>query len=265
LQQHDNPWSIAKGERSRWAQGLDLEKVDQKKSSTLLFAGCSADRDEGKSTAVSLARLMKQAGEDFAILGDEEKCCGLHASDLGFRDEYYRLVQANTSTVRKAGVKRIITACGSCQRAWQKYPAQEMEGIEVLHGVDYLARLFAQGRLKFGKTINKKVTYHDPCHLGRGCGVYDSPRKILGSVPGVKLVEMPRNKRWAWCCGGGGGVPEAFPDMSQWSAGDRLREARESGADLLVTTSALCLRSFAQSQSDRPKVQDLFEFICQAV
>ncbi len=109
------------------------------------------------------------------------------------------------------------------------------------------------------------MTYHDPCHLGRGCSVYEAPRNILRSIPGVELVEMPRNRRWAWCCGGGGGAPEAFPEMSRWNAEDRLREAQESGGEILVTTSSLCLRSFASCQQEQPKVQDLFEFIYQAI
>jgi len=102
-------------------------------------------------------------------------------------------------------------------------------------------------------------------HLGRGCNVYESPRNILRSIPGLELVEMPRNRRWAWCCGGGGGGPEAYPDLAKWNAEDRLREARESGAEILVTTSALCLRSFAESGQSQPKTQELLEFISEAI
>lgn len=264
LKLHNNPWSQPKSERGEWARGLGLKKVGEKKSFTLLFAGCSADQPSGRAGAVALAKLMQQAGEDFVILGEEESCCGLYAHDLGFRSEYHRLEEENFKAVKKAGVKRIVIACGSCRRIWQNYPKEEMQGIEVVHGVEYLERLLQQGRLKFTRPIHRKITYHDPCHLGRGCGVYESPRNILCSIPGVELVEMVRNRRWAWCCGGGGGVPEAFPELAQWNAEDRLREAEESGADLLLTTSALCLRSFALRQGHL-QTQDLLEFICQAV
>ncbi|MFQ5849038.1 MAG: (Fe-S)-binding protein [Candidatus Binatia bacterium] len=265
LKLHDNPWCQPKSERGQWAKGLGLARLAKRKASTLLFAGCSADQESGRLGAISLAKLMKHVGEDFAILAEEERCCGLFAKDLGFRKEYYRLEKANLGVVKETGIKRIITACGSCRRTWQNYPAQEMQGIEVLHGAEYLGRLLQEGRFKLTKTNKKKVTYHDACHLGRGCNVYEQPRQILLSVPGVELVEMRRNRRWAWCCGGGGGVPEAFPELAQWNAEDRLREARESGAELLLVTSALCLRSFARIQQGNPKTQDLFEFICQAI
>jgi len=109
------------------------------------------------------------------------------------------------------------------------------------------------------------VTYHDSCHLGRGCGVYDPPREILHAIPGVRVLEMKRNRRWAWCCGGGGGVPEADPELAQWSAGDRLREAQETGAELILTSSSVCQRSFNDLQQSRLPVQDLLEFALQAL
>ena len=264
LKLHNNPWSQPKSERGLWAKELALEKLSRKKAPTLLFAGCSADLPSGRAGAAALAKVMKQAGEDFVIWGEEERCCGLYAHDLGFRGEYHRLVEENLKAVTSAGIKRIVIACGSCRRIWQNYPKAEMQGIELFHGVEYIERLLREGRLKFTKTVERKVTYHDPCHLGRGCGVYESPRAILCSIPGVELVEMPRNRRWAWCCGGGGGVPEAFPELAQWNAEDRLREAKQTGADLLLTTSALCLRSFAGAQANL-EIQELLEFICQAI
>jgi Fe-S oxidoreductase len=264
LKLHNNPWSQPKSERGQWARGLGLKKVGETKAPTLLFAGCSADRPEGRAAAVALAKIMKGAGEDFMILAEEEKCCGLYAHDLGFRSEYDRLQEQNLRAVKEAGVKRLVVSCGSCRRIWQGYLKEGMEGIEVLHGVEYVERLLRQGRLKLTKPIKKKVAYHDPCHLGRGCGVYEPPRNVLRAIPGVELVEMERNRRWAWCCGGGGGVPEAFPELAQWNAQDRLREAKETGADLLLTTSAVCLRSLNRIQPD-VEIRELLEFIAQAI
>jgi heterodisulfide reductase subunit D len=157
-----------------------------------------------------------------------------------------------------------VTACGSCRRIWREYPKEELQGVRVLHAVEYLEELVQEGRLRFSKRIDKKITYHDPCHLGRGAGVYEAPRSILRAIPGVELVEMPRNRRWSWCCGGGGGVPEAFPDLAKWNAEDRLREAKETGAELVLTTSAVCLRSFALAEEPLP-VQELLEFISQGL
>lgn len=264
LKQHNNPWEQPKERRGAWAEGLGLQKLGAGKAATLLFAGCSADRTEGRAAAVALARLMKQAGEDFAILGERESCCGLYARDLGFRDEYLRLRDENLKTIKQAGIHTVVTACGSCRRIWGEYPKEELANVKIFHAVEYLEKLVQEGRLRFSRKINKKVTYHDPCHLGRGAGVYDAPRNILRAIPGVELVEMPRNRRWSWCCGGGGGVPEAFPDLARWNAEDRLREAKECGADLVVTASALCHRSFARAENS-PPVQELLEFISQSV
>ncbi len=265
LKLHDNPWSQAKSERGQWAAGLGLKKLGEAKASTLLFAGCSADQPSGRPGAVALARLMKSAGEDFVILGAEEKCCGLLAYDLGFRREYDRLEAENVRIVKEAGIRRVVIASGSCQRIWKNYPKKAVGGVELLHGAEYLERLLKAGKLKFAKAVRRKVTYHDACHLGRGSGVYESPRELLRSIEGVELVEMPRNRRWAWCCGGGGGVPEAYPELAKWNAEDRLQEAKQTGAELLLTTSPLCLRAFANPSQNKFQTQDLFEFICQAL
>jgi heterodisulfide reductase subunit D len=211
-----------------------------------------------------LAKLMQRAGEDFAIFGEREKCCGLYAFDLGFRREYERLKDANLATLTQAGVKKVVVVCGSCQRIWREY-AKEASGFEIMHGVEFVAQAVQSGQLHFTKSIDMKVTYHDSCHLGRGCGVYDPPRAILRAIPGLQLVEMERNERWAWCCGGGGGVPEADPELAQWNAADRMREAGASGAELMLTSSALCQRSFNDLPEAGLPTQDLLEFILTAL
>jgi Fe-S oxidoreductase len=265
LQQHDNPWAVAESERGAWAEGLGLKHLTDASASTLLFAGCSADRASGRSGAIALAKLMQRAGEDFVILGGQEKCCGLYAFDLGFRREYERLRDINLAMMDRAGIKRVVVACGSCQRIWREYAKTPGVRFQVMHGVEYVEQMIAAGRLKFTKPMNQKVTYHDSCHLGRGCGVYDAPRSILRAIPGLQWVEMERNQRWAWCCGGGGGVPEADPELAHWCAADRLREAGSSGAELVLTSSALCQRSFTDLGEPSLPVQDILEFLCQAL
>jgi heterodisulfide reductase subunit D len=265
LKQHDNPWGQSKIQRGEWAKGLDIKKLGVGAATTLLFAGCSADQAGGRGAAVALARLMLRAGDEFVILGADEKCCGLFAHDLGFRSEYERLQKTNLTTIKEAGVKKLVVACGSCLRAWRDHVRQSGCDAEIVHGVEHVANLLRSGQLRFTKPVSKKVTYHDSCHLGRGCGVYDPPREILTGIPGVQLVEMERNRRWAWCCGGGGGVPEADPDLAHWSAADRLQEGKRSGAELLLTTSALCQRSFNECRESGLPTQDLLEFAVQAL
>lgn len=262
LKQHDNPWGQAA--QGAWADGLGLRQLGEGKVSTLLFAGCSADRAISKSGAIALAKLMQRAGEDFAILGNREKCCGLYAFDLGFRREYERLKALNLAMLRQAAVKKVVVACGSCLRIWREY-AKEASGFEIMHGAEFVAQAVQSGQLRFTKSIDMKVTYHDSCHLGRGCGVYDPPRAILRAIPGLQLVEMERNQRWAWCCGGGGGVPEADPELAHWNAADRMCEAGASGAELMLTSSALCQRSFDNLPEAGLPSQDLLEFILTAL
>jgi heterodisulfide reductase subunit D len=265
LIQHDNPWSQTKAARGRWADGLGIKELGTAGASTLLFGGCSADRPAGRAAARGLALLMQRAGTDFAILGAAEKCCGLFAHDLGFRAEYDRLQRENIAVIREAGIKLIVVTCGSCFRAWREHAKRPGFEAQVVHGVEYAATLLRTGRLRFARPVRKTVTYHDSCHLGRGCSVYDPPREILNAIPELRIAEMERNRRWAWCCGGGGGVPEADPAVAQWSAADRLREAEESGAELILTSSALCQRSFADLRQSRLPVQDLLEFAAQAL
>ena len=261
LRRHDHPWGASNRARGAWAEGLALKNAAEASAATLLFAGCAADRPSGRSGARALAGIMKKAGEDFVILGGAEKCCGLYAFDLGFRREYERLKEMNLATLEKAGITKIVVACGSCQRIWREYAKRSPMKFEVLHGAEYVNQLLQAGMLKLAKRLDKKVTYHDSCHLGRGAGVYDDPRGILRAIPGVELIEMARNRRWAWCCGGGGGVPEADPELAHWSAADRMREAAASGAELVLTSSALCQRSFADLTEPTLPVQDLLEFV----
>lgn len=265
LRQHDNPWSQPHSARGAWAEGLGLKKLGAGTSTTLLFAGCSADQPNGRGGVFALAKLMQQTGEDFAVVGEDEKCCGLYAFDLGFRAEYERLRQANLAVIAKAGVRRVVVACGSCLRMWREYGRDPTIAIEALHGSEYLDEAVRLGRLRFTQTTEKRVTYHDSCHLGRGCGVYEAPRRLLRAVPGLQVVEMERNRRWSWCCGGGGGVPEADPELAQFTAADRIGEAKNTGAELVLTSSALCQRSFAMLNEAALPSADLFEFLCQAL
>lgn len=265
LQRQDNPWAHSKTQRGAWTDGLGLKQLADSNATTLLFAGCSADLSSGRSGALALAKIMQKAGENFAVLGSEEKCCGLYAFDLGFRHEYERLKESNLATIHNAGIKKVVVACGSCQRIWREYAKTSEVEFHAQHGIEYVDALVSSQRIKFTKPVNKKVTYHDSCHLGRGCGVYDAPRNILRAIPGIQLLEMERNRRWAWCCGGGGGVPEADPELAQWCAADRLREAAATGAEVVLTSSALCQRSFADLNERSLPVQDLFEFIDQAL
>ena len=195
----------------------------------MLFAGCSADRASGRSGAVALAKLMQKAGEDFVILGDEEKCCGLYAFDLGFRREYERLKDAKSGDIDQAGIKKVVVACGSCQRIWREYAKdQRATFASACTAWSIVDQLLQADRLKIYQADRQKS------HLSRFLpsrprlrAFTTPPRSILRAIPGVELVEMERNRRWAWCCGGGGGVPEADPELGAMEC--RGSHARSEG------------------------------------
>jgi len=194
-----------------------------------------------------------------------------------------------------------VTACADCYQAFKVlYPKiGKQTNVEVLHITEYLDRLMQQGKLKLTQKVPIQVTYHDPCHLGRlgepfipwqgqekivfnqmyiydppkpwrkgTHGVYEIPRNVIKAVPGVELIEMKRIKEYAWCCGAGGGVLDAYPEFAQWTAMERIEEARSTGAEALITACPWCKRNFSDAlkeSGERLKVMDIIELVEQSI
>jgi Fe-S oxidoreductase len=243
--------------------------------------------------------LLQKAGVDMGIAGDNESCCGGRAYQMGYKEDALRQAEKNMAVYKKAGVKTLVTGCADCYHAFKVlyHEFGLKEDLEVLHATEYLARLLDEGKLKPDKAVNLTVTYHDPCHLGRlgepyihwegrqilghirifdppkefrrgTYGIYEPPREILRSIPGVKLVEMQRIKEYAWCCGAGGGVTESNPEFSAFTAGERIREAENTGAEAIVTACPGCETNFYKSINEsgsRLKVYDVIELLYQAI
>jgi Fe-S oxidoreductase len=283
LRKEDNMLMQPKAERGKWAEGLDVKNLTKESAEVVFHAGCrfSFDKDLWKVPRAAVT-LLKNAGVDVGILGKDETCCGDRAYDMGYRGEFTKYAENNIEAWKTSGVKKVVTACSDCYHALKVlYPEINPEfskRFEVLHITEYLERLIKEGKIKFTRNIPMKVTYHDPCHLGRRAnnyvpgrpimGVYESPREVLRSIPGIKLLEMYRIKEFAWCCGAGGGVMEAYPDLSMWTAGERIEEAKDVGAEALVTTCGWCERNFLDSVSEtgeKMKVYDIVELVQQAI
>jgi Fe-S oxidoreductase len=285
-----------------WADGLDLKLAPAQKSPALLLAGCIAhEQAVAAGVARKLAVLLKRAGVDFITLGDAESCCGLPAYWTGYREVFTKTVADTTTRLDATGVRTIITTSGSCLGAMRsKYPEYaSAPQARVLHATESLVRLIEEGKLRLTKPVRRKVTYHDPCYLGRqsepplvwkgeyktthGCmqyadppkginrgvgGVFDEPRRILRAIPGLEFVEMPRIREYAFCCGGGGGVPEAFPELARRTALHRLEEAASVGAECLITACHHCRAnlSSAQAPSGMPAfpVFDIIDLVYEA-
>jgi Fe-S oxidoreductase len=210
MEVNGNPWSLSRMDRANWAEGLDVPLASAKPNAEVLFwVGCAASYDDrAKKVARATARLLKEAGVDFAILGEEETCTGDPARRAGNEYLFSMLAEANVETLNgyreQGGVKQIITTCPHCfNTLLNEYP--DFGGrYEVVHHSDYLLGLLAQKKLEPTRSVTARVTYHDSCYLGRYNEVYEQPRDILRRIPGVELVEPETHHQRGLCCGAGG-------------------------------------------------------------
>ncbi len=207
-----NPWRLPQQDRAAWAAGLDVPTLAEKGEADVLYwVGCAPSYDErSKNVARAFVQLMQQAGVDFAILGEEETCTGDPARRMGEELLFQSQGQQNIETMKQYKFKRVVTTCPHCFNSIKNDYPQLGGGAgseyEVIHHTELLDSLIKAGKLTPVTPVEEKIVYHDPCYLGRYNGVYDPPREILRSIPGVELVEAPeRNRERAMCCGGGGG------------------------------------------------------------
>jgi len=277
LRKEDNMMMKPKAERGKWAEGLKVKDLTKDKAEVVFHAGCNLSFDEelGK-VARTTVTLLQNAGVDVGIMGKDETCCGGKAYEMGYQGELTKYAENNIEAWTNAGAKTVITTCSDCYYTFKRLYPELGSKFEVLHIVEFIDRLIKEGKLKFTKTVPITVTYHDPCHLGRRdhvyvpgeaiMGIYDSPRDIIKSIPGIKLIEMERIKEYAWCCGAGGGVKEAYPDFNTFTAQERIEEAKATGAEALVTACPWCERNFLDTlNGDKMKVYDIVELVQQAI
>jgi heterodisulfide reductase subunit D len=207
----------------------------------IYFAGCIA-RFREPEVARATVEVLKAAGIDVACLGKEEKCCGFvpgHDGNTWLLEE--KAVQ-NIEALKEAGAKRVIVSCAHCYKTLKTdYPLIVGElPFEVIHIAELLAELIDEEKLKFTVETMKKVTYHDPCFLGRHCKIYDEPRRVLESIPGIELTEMERNRRWSYCCGAGAKITSScYPEFTTATTKERLLEGKKA-ADTIVTACTTC-------------------------
>jgi Fe-S oxidoreductase len=299
LRKEGNTIGAAWNNRGAWADGLEVKHLPSEKADVLFHAGCRISYDkELQKNARYAAQILLAAGVDLGIMGEHEMCCGGRIYSMGYRDDFTRLAKSNLAAWTKAGVKTVVTSCSDGYHAFKRLYPQLGSEVEVLHTVEFIARLIKDGQLKFNNEVPLTVTYHDPCHLGRqgepylpwdgvekkikgqivvyepkkpryngAWGIYDPPRDILKSIPGLELVEMERIREYSWCCGAGGGVREAYPEFSAWTAAERVTEAESTGAEALVTACPWCERNFldAVGTQNNMKVLDIIELVQQAL
>lgn len=260
IKSYGNPWFQPRSARNRWSRGLDIPKAAPGRQEVIFFAGCtsSVTRQLNSGLAAS-AKLLKKAGIDFAIMGQDEPCCGSTLLRVGQTDSFRQLSADNVKKFKALGVKRIVTACPGCYTTLKKTMEDSGSGIEVTHVSTEIAHLVREGRLKVNRSSDR-VTYHDPCHLGRLGGIFEEPREIVSAV--AQLVEMPNNRYEARCCGAGAGLQSAFPKLSKDLASKRVAEAKATGATTIVTSCPFCETQLRTVPGI--KVVDLLELLLDA-
>jgi heterodisulfide reductase subunit D len=251
-------------DRAAWVQALSEPPQDmfqREKAKVVYFTGCvAAYFPMTKRIPQALVQILEKAGVDFTLLGGEEWCCGFPLIAAGMKEKAEALMQHNLQKVREKGAERIVFACPSCYHTWMEGCKNE---IEIFHSTQFIKRLIEEGKITF-KEKKTKVTYHDPCDLGRASGVYEAPREILQAIPGVELVEMEGNREECKCCGGGGNLEMVRPDLSAAIAQSKIEEIKATGADMVITACQQCVRTIfsnARKKKIPITVMDISEFV----
>lgn len=241
------------------------EEIKDKNADIVLFAECFHSKAQRKIYQAAI-KLLKKTGTRIAIF-QTEGCCGSALYDLGFWDQLGKLLAKKKDEMRWLNGKQVLFINPHCQEfTLRKLPDIDPEYQEIVgqHFSEFLVSAFRVGKIRTNKRQRIKVTYHDPCHLGRGLGIYDPPRELISFLNEVELVEMERNKANAYCCGaGGGGRSQAFSEFSGQIAQDRLQEFKETGADLLITACPYCKEAFRKGlpPEEKERVKDLIELV----
>lgn len=292
ISQVNNPYAEKHEDRTKWLEGT---KVKPKKDAKVAyFVGCTASYRE-KQVAKATAELLNKLGIEFAVL-ENEVCCGSPLFRTGQRSEAKRVMNENLKTFKDYDT--LVFSCAGCYRTFKvDYPKYSKSKLPFTpkHTIELVADLIGQGKIKFKGSYNKKVTWHDPCHLMRHIALdlereelakstnwfldereikrkkeewYEIPRKILKAIPGLQLVEMYRIKEDAWCCGAGGGVKTQFPDLALWTGIERVKEAEATGAQAIVTSCPFCVRNLrdaVNASGSKIEVVELLELLNQLV
>ncbi|MEM2442350.1 MAG: (Fe-S)-binding protein, partial [Candidatus Bathyarchaeia archaeon] len=279
------------GNRLQWIP-KDIQLSED--SDIAYFTGCTTAY-LFPDIALNTIKILKAADIDFKVLTDEY-CCGALLWRTGQREVAKKLAEHNLEVLRVQGIRTLITSCAYCYGTFKGfYPRIAKVDFKVLHISEVVQKMLKEGKLKFNKSIKMKVTYHDPCLLGRlseeyipwtgkikafgyhdppkkwrrgTYGVYDAPREVLRAIPDIQLIEMPRNEENSFCCGGGGGVPDAFPDLALWIARERLDEAKSTGAEAIVSCCPFCKLNLERSikiLNEEIRYYDLTDLIIRAL
>ncbi len=265
-----NPFVQERSKRRDWTNGYNV-KTFSEEMEILYFPCCYVSYDQRlMEIARATVTILQKAEVDFGILGTEENCCGESIRKTGNEEVYKDLARENIKTFIDHGVKRILVSSPHCYETFVNEYPEFKASFEIVHITQYLLELINEGRIQINKEYPKKVTYHDPCYLGRHNGIYEEPREILKSIPGLKFAELPDSHKDSLCCGMGGGriwidtkMPERFSNL-------RMEQAIELKSEVLVTACPYCIDALEESRSglnyeDKILVKDITEILQEVI
>jgi Fe-S oxidoreductase len=265
-----NPQGEVRQKRTDWIKDTGI-KPFAKGMDVLYFACCFNSYDPKLiRVAKATARIMEKAGISFGILGNEQSCCGESIRKTGNEELFKNLVRSNTDAFNKAGVTKIVVSSPHCYHTLKnEYPELGAQ-FEVVHSSQFVAELIKDKKIQLTKEFKKKVTLHDSCYLGRHNNIYEEPRNVLNSIPGLELVEMLNNRKDGLCCGGGGGRIWAETKKNERFSDIRVRQAIDAGADTLATACPYCMANFEDSvlsmdKSSVLQVKEIVELVADAI
>jgi heterodisulfide reductase subunit D len=266
IRENNNPYVEDNKVRRDWVHEVGFDVPT--KGDVLYFTGCTAGI-KLPETAKSTAKVLKALDVDFAVL-DEEPCCGSVMLRSGKVKEAKENAERALDMIRTSGAKQIVVTCAGCLKTFRE-DYQERFGLdlpEVLHVVEFLKPYLENKKLELHKGESKKITWHDPCHMGRALGIYEEPREILKAIPGVELVEMDTNREAAMCCGSGGGLRSYDSEQAKKIAADRMHDAEKVEADILATACPFCehnLKDGAKAIQSNIRVVDILELLAESL
>ena len=268
LEDNHNVFAENNDERSDWVEFMrnpPKSSLIKTQAEVVYFTGCVASFfPMAQKIPMALVDIFNAAGVDFTLLGSDEWCCGFPLLGAGLAEDTKALIAHNLEVVRHKEARKIVFACPSCYQMWREYYPAE---FELQHATQFLHQIIMEGRLSF-KEIKLSVTYHDPCDLGRGSRVFEPPREIIKSIPGIELIEMERHRENCLCCGGGGNLEMIDPDLASSISADKIESVMATGAEAVVTSCQQCVRtmtSYARKNKIRLKVMDITQLVRKAI
>jgi len=251
------------GEKNSDNEDLKKEYNLPDKAEWIYFIGCTSNYRQ-KSLRDATLKFLKNINLNFTLI--DEHCCTSPLIRTGQIKSIKNIMNYNIQKIKETGASKIITSCAGCYRTLIKDFAKQgiIHDLEIYHTSELIKDLLDRKEIRIKSEYNKTVTYHDPCHLGRHSGLYEPPRDVYKNIPGIKFIEMKRNRENAWCCGAGGGLKIGYPDWSLEISKERLEEAKETGATVISSTCPFCKRNFSDANEKYNlgfEVLDLIEIL----